>query len=245
MSLWENDLTRENFDEFFRQFAPSAYRSVYKVLGDTTRTESALSDAFLEAYHKRSTVAGDDIVFLFSDVLEKKVTALSEKYPISESMHRTNHRVMDEFTQNSLLSELHQRMDSTSFRVIEFITSSSTGKQSVHMSPIFSQLKNTGISVILVIQLLITAIIIFLVTAASSSSIFKIDDILPDSPANSSITIEDKLVSVLQYLPLVPVETTSDSQTVMPIDTATTDTATTDTATTDTAPTDTTTAPAV
>ncbi len=241
MSMWDNELTRENFDAFFRQFAPSAYRSAYKVLGDTTRTESALTDAFLEAYHKRSTVAGDDIVFLFSDVLEKKVSVLSEKYPISESMHRNNHRVMDEFTQNSLLSELHQRMDSTSFRVIEFITSSSTGSQSVHMSPILSQLKNTGISVILIIQLLITAIIIFLVTAASSSSIFKIDDILPKSPANSSISIEDKLVPVLQYLPLVPVETTSDSQTVIPSDTTPTDTTPTDTTPTDT----TTVAPAV
>lgn len=230
MSMWENDLTRENFDVFFRQFAPSAYRSVYKILGDTTRTEGALMDAFLEAYHKRSTVTGDEIVYLFSEVLEKKVANLSEKYPISESMHRTNHRVMDEFTQNSLLSELHQRIDSTSFRIIEFITSSSTGRQSVCMSPIAGQLRNSGVSVILIIQLLITAIVVFLVTVASSGSVFKIDDIVPSSPGNSSISIEDKLVPILQYLPLSPVETTADAQTTTSTDTTSaTDTQTSDT----------------
>lgn len=200
MSMFDKPLTRESFDEFFHLFAAPAYRSTYRILGDTTRTENALTESFLEVYHLRNSDEAGDLVFLFSDILQKRVENLASRYQLSETAQITN-RVLDEFTENSILSELHHRIDSTPYRILEIFTSSA-GKTGVHTDPIIGQIQKSGISLFLVLQLFIAAIIIYAITYVSATSVFGISDLAPSSPDKSELPIEDLLVPALGYLPL-------------------------------------------
>jgi len=217
MSMWEKPLTRENIDEFFRLFAPPAYRSTYKILGDTTRTENAMTEAFLEVYHQRNSEDTGDLVFLFSDILQRRVEALASHYPISETTRIAN-RNLDEFTENSILSEIHHRLDSTPYRILEIFTSSAN-KSNMRADPILGQIQKSGITLFLILQLVVAAAIIFAVTSASARTVFGIDDIVPQSPGKVEFSIEDVLVPALNYLPLTitgqsqPVGVTTESGT--------------------------------
>jgi len=200
MSMWEKPLTRENIDEFFRLFAPPAYRSTYKILGDTTRTENAMTEAFLEVYHQRNSDDAGDLVFLFSDILQRRVETLATHYPISETTQIAN-RNLDEFTENSILAEIHHRLDSTPYRILELFTSSA-GKSNMRADPILGQIQKSGITLFLILQLIVVAAIIFAITSASARNVFGIDDIVPQSPGKVEFSIEDVLVPALNYLPL-------------------------------------------
>lgn len=200
MSMWEKPLTRENIDEFFRLFAPPAYRSTYKILGDTTRTENAMTEAFLEVYHQRNSDDAGDLVFLFSDILQRRVETLASHYPISETTQIAN-RNLDEFTENSILAEIHHRLDSTPYRILEMFTSSA-GKSNMRADPVLGQIQKSGITLFLILQLVVVAVIIFVITSASARNVFGIDDIVPQSPGSVEFSIEDVLVPALNYLPL-------------------------------------------
>jgi hypothetical protein len=200
MSIWEKPLTHETFDEFFRLFAPPAYRSTYRILGDTTRTESALMESFLEVYHQRNSDDVDDLVFLFSDILQKRVQLLASRYPLPDNMRVTN-RVLDEFTENSILDEIHRRIDSTSYRILEMF-SSSAGKNNMNADPILGQIQKSGISIYLLLQLAVVAVIIFAVTFTCAKTVFGINKLAPTSPDKVELSIEDVLVPALNYLPL-------------------------------------------
>lgn len=200
MSMWDKPLTRDNFDEFFRLFAPHAYRSTYRILGDTTRTENALTEAFLEVYHRRNADDVDDLVFLFSDILQKRVETLASHYPVSETT-RTINRVLDEFTENSILADIHHRIDSMPYKILEIFTASS-GTAGVRTDPILGQIKKSGITLFLILQLILASILIFAITYTFATSVFGINDLAPQSPDKSELSIKDLLGPTLDYLPL-------------------------------------------
>ena len=79
-SIWNKPLNRETFDDFYHLFAPSAFRSSYRILGDSTRTENALVESFMEVYQKRNVEDNVDLVFLFSDLLQKRVEIRSVSF---------------------------------------------------------------------------------------------------------------------------------------------------------------------
>lgn len=200
MSMWDKPLTHDNIDEFFRLFAPPAYRSTYRILGDTTRTENALTEAFLEVYHRRNSDDVDDLVFLFSDILQKRVETLASHYPIAETTRNAN-RVLDEFTENSILSEIHHRIDSMPYKILEIFTASS-GTAGVRTDPILGQIRKSGISLFLILQLILVSILIFAITYTCATSVFGINDLAPQSPDKSELSIKDLLGPTLNFLPM-------------------------------------------
>ena len=200
MSMWEKSLSRDNIDEFFHLFASPAFRSAYRILGDTTRTESALTEAFIEVYQQRNSDNAGDLVFLFSDILQRRAEELALKYPVSETKSTAN-RLLDEFTENAILSEIHHRIDSKPYKILEIITSS-VGKTNMRADPVLGQISKSGISLFLIFQLLIVAILVFVITFASAKTVFGIDDLAPKSPENAELSVEDLLVPILNYLPL-------------------------------------------
>ena len=202
MMIWTDPLNRENIDVFFHTYVPHAYRSAYRILGDSTRTENVLTESFLEVYHKRNHEEAEDLVFFFSDILQKRVTSLASQYPITETRGRVYDRSIDEFTENSILSEIHRKIDSASFRFIELITSNTVGKTAIQTDPFLVQIQNTGLSLVLILQLMVVAIIIFMITFAGVKNIVGMNDIVPKSPNSSEFRLEDLLVPVLDYLPL-------------------------------------------
>ena len=71
VNAWNEPLTRENFTGFFNRYSPAAYRSVYKMIGDTTRTESVLLDAFVEPF-SRKKFTRQMIPLKYSDLFSKR-----------------------------------------------------------------------------------------------------------------------------------------------------------------------------
>lgn len=199
-SIWNKPLNRETFDDFFHLFAPAAFRSSYRILGDSTRTENALVESFMEVYQKRNVDEDLDLVFLFSDLLQKRVELLAAQYPLSETS-KPGARSLDEFTENEMLEELHRRIDSAPFRIVEAFTSSATTIVSSHSEPLVSQIKKTGVTLLLLIQLVITAAVIAFV-AYAAGNLFGVSDLGPKTPAKQEISITDSLVLLLDYLPL-------------------------------------------
>ena len=142
----------------------------------------------------------DDLVFLFSDILQKRVETLASHYPISETSRNMN-RVLDEFTENSILSEIHHRIDSMPYKILEIFTASS-GAAGVRTDPILGQIQKSGISLFLILQLILTSILIFAITYSFATSVFGINDLAPQSPDKSELSIKDLLGPALEFMPL-------------------------------------------
>jgi hypothetical protein len=201
MGAWNKPLNKENMDEFFHMFAAPAYKSAYRILGDTTRTENALTESFLELYHSRHGDENRDLVFMFSDILQRRVEALASRYPVTETSRNTN-RVLDEFTENSILDEIHRRLESVPYRVLEIFTSTASGKNKSNSDPFWGQLQKTGITLFLLLQLILAAALIYGVTVVSTGKVFKVNELAPSSPSLSEISIAELLGPVMNYLPL-------------------------------------------
>lgn len=202
MRIWSEPLTRENFADFFQMYAPSAYRSTYQVLGDSTRTEAALTDAFLSVYQQKANIDDpEELVFLFSDILQERVETLVAEYPIAETNQRTN-RQLDEFTSSAILSEIYRRIDSTSFKVVEFLTTGSSGKSSQKLEIVLGQTRKAGLSLFLLLQLLLVAVIVFFLTQTAFKLFAQPDTPLPENPKKIETPLDERFVAALDYLPL-------------------------------------------
>lgn len=205
MNLWSERLSRSNIDDFFNEYAPSAYRSAYKVLGDTTRTENVLLDSFVETYHQRNAREEENLVFVFGEILEKRVSHVASKYPVPLDVKVSN-RTLDDFTRNSLLSDIHRKIDSIPFRVIDSLSYSTSSHHNSHtpkLPRMISGISKTGMSITLILQLIVVAILIAIITFAGAMNIFGIREIIPAGFEQDEWKIDKKLVSALPYLPLV------------------------------------------
>jgi len=205
MSIWNKPLNRETFDDFFHLFAPAAYRSSYRILGDSTRTENALTEAFMEVYQKRNLDENTDFVFLFSDILQNRVEQLASQFPLSETQSPKS-RSLDEFTENAVLNEIHRRLDSAPFRLVEAFTSSATTLVSSHSEPFVAQIQKTGVSIILLVQLIVAGLIIAVVTFMAGK-MFGVTGLAPKTPEKQEVGVMDAVVMLLDYLPLRTYET--------------------------------------
>lgn len=205
MNIWTDRLSRDNIDDFFNEYAPAAYRSAYKVLGDTTRTESVLMDSFVETYHQRNTKIEESPVFILGEILEKRVSHMASKYPIPQDVRVTN-RTLDEFTRNSLLSDIHRKIDSIPFRIIDSLSSSSSAhhnSQSPKVPKMIAGINKSGLSVVLLLQIILVSIVIAIMTYAGAMNIFGIRDVIPTSFEQEEWKIDKQLVPALPYLPLI------------------------------------------
>ena len=226
MNIWTEHLSRSNFDNFFNEYAHSAYRSAYRVLGDTTRAESVLMESFVETYHQRNVRAEENPVFVFGEILERRVSHIASKYPLPEDVKISN-RTLDEFTRNSLLADIHRKIDSVSFRMIDAITSSASAHHNSHsprLPKMIAGINKLGLSVVLILQLVVVSIIIAIMTFTGAMNIFGIRDIIPAGFEQDEWKIDKQLVSALPYLPIIlqdqPVEfgTSDDSESQAPSD---------------------------
>ncbi len=205
MNLWTEPLSRNNIDDFFNEYAPSAYRSAYKVLGDTTRTENVLLESFVETYHQRNVREEENLVFVFGEILEKRVSHVASKYPLPLDVKVSN-RTLDDFTRNSLLSDIHRKIDSIPFRILDslsYSTSSHHNSHSPRLPRMIGGIRKSGMSLTLIIQLIVVVILIAIITYAGAMNIFGIRDIIPAGFEQDDWKIDKKLVSALPYLPLV------------------------------------------
>ncbi len=199
MDMWSEKLTRENFEAFYNSTVDMVYSSTYSVCKETTRTENAIVKAYIETYQQRSSIRGEDVVFVFGDILLKNAEEIVEKYPLPENLNFAP-RTLDEYTRNSMLEKITAKLDSTGYKVAEFISSENKkGKPSRAVQRVLDVFPVTPL---LAIQLVLLAVIIWLVSTVSISLINKNDNALTESDVFESVDLQNKYVAVLDYYPL-------------------------------------------
>lgn len=203
MSDWQEPINRDNISEFYNLFAPAAYKSVYRILGDTTRTENVLLDSFVELYRERNSSEADDPVNNFGTILQKKAKQMEDKYPLPAT-YSFQVRSLDEFTKTTLLADLNRKIDSLQFKAIDMISSTAAHRipGGGGVSSLAGNINNFGISLMLIIQLIVVGLIISAITYFGAMSAFKVREAIPDYRIAAEQNTDEKLVAALQYLPL-------------------------------------------
>lgn len=226
MEMWNQKLTNENFQAFYDSTVAMVYSSVFQICKETTRTEQAIVDTYVEIYKQRNTVPGEEVLYVFGDILLNNANDVVEKFPLPENLTFAE-RVLDEYTKNSMYDKIMTKVNSTTFKVAEFISSDNkktkSGKK--QKSLIFS-----AVTPLLVFSLVLVALIIWGVSYALVTLPYRNDDLVSDSKIYSDVSLQDKYIGILDYLPLnidypngdagvIPeetVESTQDSEVLAP-----------------------------
>lgn len=199
MDMWNEKLTRENFEAFYNSTVDMVYSSTYGVCKETTRTENAIVKAYIETYQQRSSIRGEDVLYVFGDILLKNAEEIVEKYPLPENLNFAP-RTLDEYTRNSMLEKITAKLDSTGYKVAEFISSENKkGKPSRAVQKVMDVFPVTPL---LAIQLVFLAIVIWIISTVSITVINKDDKDLSESKVYESVDLQNKYVAVLDYYPL-------------------------------------------
>ena len=199
MDMWNEKLTRENFEAFYNSTVDMVYSSTYGVCKETTRTENAIVKAYIETYQQRSSIRGEDVLYVFGDILLKNAEEIVEKYPLPENLNFAP-RTLDEYTRNSMLEKITAKLDSTGYKVAEFISSENMkGKPSRAVQKVMDVFPVTPL---LAIQLVFLAIVIWIISTVSITVINKDDKDLTESKVYESVDLQNKYVAVLDYYPL-------------------------------------------
>lgn len=199
MDLWNEKLTRENFEAFYNSTVEMVYSSAYGICKETTRTENAIIKSYIETYQQRNTIRAEDVIFVFGDILLKNSEEMVERYPLPEGLSFAP-RTLDEYTRNSMLEKITVKLDSTGYKVAEFISSENKrGKPSKAVQKVMDVFPVTPL---LAIQLIFLALVIWLISTVSVSVIYKDDNALQESSVFESCDLQNKYVSVLDYYPL-------------------------------------------
>lgn len=199
MDMWNEKLTRENFEAFYNSTVDMVYSSTYGVCKETTRTENAIVKAYIETYQQRSSIRGEDVLYVFGDILLKDAEEIVEKYPLPENLNFAP-RTLDEYTRNSMLEKITAKLDSTGYKVAEFISSENKkGKPSKAVQKVMDVFPVTPL---LAIQLVLLAIVIWIISTVSITVINKDDKNLTESKVYESVDLQNKYVAVLDYYPL-------------------------------------------
>lgn len=199
MDMWNEKLTRENFNNFYLATVDMVYSSTYGICKETTRTENAIVKSYIETYQQRSSIRGEDVVYVFGDILLKNAEEIVEKYPLPENLTFAP-RTLDEYTRNSMLEKITAKLDSTGYKVAEFISSENKkGKPSKAVQKILDVFPLTPL---LAIQLVLLAFIIWLVSTVSISLITRNSSNPSADDMFENVDLQNKYVSVLDYYPL-------------------------------------------
>ena len=199
MDLWNSRLNRENFTDFYLSTVDMVYVSTYGICKETTRTENAIVKSYIETFQQRSTINGEDVLYVFGDILLKNAEEIVEKYPLPEGITYAS-RVLDEYTRNSMLEKINAKLDSAGYKVAEFISSDSKkGKPAKAVQRI---LRVFPVTPLLAIQLILLAIVIWVVSSLSVSVINRDGAMISEDDIYETADLQDKYVAVLDYYPL-------------------------------------------
>jgi hypothetical protein len=199
MDMWNEKLTRENFNSFYLNTVDMVYSSTYSICKETTRTENAIVKSYIETYQQRSSIRGEDVVFVFGDILLKNAEEIVEKYPLPENLYFAP-RTLDEYTRNSMLEKITAKLDSTGYKVAEFI--SSENKKGKPSKAVQKVLDVFPITPLLAIQLVLLAVIIWIVSSVSINLITKNGSNPEAGDMFVTVDLQNKYVAVLDYYPL-------------------------------------------
>lgn len=205
MEMWNQKITRENLEQYYNYSVGMVYSAVLSICKETTRTEIAIVKSYVELYQQRASINGEDVLEVFGDILLKKANEIIEQSPLPENMTFPD-RVLDEYTRNSMYEKIINKIDSTQFKVAEFISTDT--KKAKNVASQYTNKNVTSnfalsITPLLIFQLVILAIIIVFVSYASVTLPYRNDELVDDSKIYSEVPLQEQFVAILDYFPIV------------------------------------------
>lgn len=199
MDMWNEPLTRENIEAFYNSTVYMAYSSVLSITKETTRAEQAIVKSYIDVYQQRSILSGEDVIYVFGDVLLKNTNEILEKYPLPDNINFAE-RTLDEYTRNYMLEKIFSKIDSTGYKLAEFISSDPKKTRSAKS---FQKIMDLfPITPLLIIQLIIVSLIIWIVSYAAVTVPYRDKPLTNSDNMYHSSSLLEEYVDVLPYYPL-------------------------------------------
>ena len=198
--LWNQKLTRENIRDFYLSTVVMVYSSCYSITKEATRCENAIIKSYLDIYSKRNNIAGDRVIYEFGDILLANAKNIVAQYPLPADMTFEN-RLLDEYTRNSMLDSILSKIDSKSFKAMEFINTDVKNrtirpKQMRKLNDLFQ------VTPLLILEIIVLAIIIWMVSYAAATLPYRHADLISSNGIFESASIQEKFINAISFYPI-------------------------------------------
>ena len=215
--LWNQKLTRENIRDFYMSTVVMVYSSCYGITKEATRCENAIVKSYLEIYSKRNNVPADRVIYEFGDILLENANNIVAQYPLPQDM-KFEDRLLDEYTRNSMLEKILSKIDSRSFKALEFINTDVKDKerrprQMRKLNDLFQ------ITPLLILEVILLALVILAVSYLAITLPYRHSELINEKGIFETASIQEQIIAALPFYPyrLQVDKSTEDGFIVQPV----------------------------
>ncbi len=196
--LWNQKLTRENIRDFYMSTVVMVYSSCYGITKEATRCENAIVKSYLDVYSKRNTIPADKVIYEFGDILLANSKNIVAQYPLPSDM-KFEERLLDEYTRNSMLEKILSKIDSKSFKAMEFINADvKKGRRPKQMRKLNDLFQITPL---LILEIIVLAIVIWAVSYIAITIPYRQSELINEKSIFETASIQEQYINALQFYP--------------------------------------------
>ncbi len=196
--LWNQKLTRENIREFYMSTVVMVYSSCYGITKEATRCENAIVKSYLDIYAKRNNIPADKVIYEFGDILLANSKNIVAQYPLPADL-KFEERLLDEYTRNSMLEKILSKIDSRSFKAMEFInTDVKKGRRPKQMRKLNDLFQITPL---LILEIIVLAIIIWAVSYVAITLPYRHSELINEKSIFETASIQEQYINALPFYP--------------------------------------------
>ena len=197
--IWYEKLTRENLKDFYESTVDMVYSSVFSITKEPTRCERAIIKSYLDIYAKRASVPGDRVIYDFGDLLLENAKAIVAEYPLPTDL-TFQERKLDEYTRNSMIEKILTKIDSTGYKMAEFIsTDVKRTKRTKQLNKVSSFFQVTPL---LVFEILILAGIVWFVAYVSVTLPYRNSPLIKERNIYEKSSVQQQYIAAIQFYPI-------------------------------------------
>ena len=196
--LWNQKLTRENIRDFYMSTVVMVYSSCYKITKEATRCENAIVKSYLDIYSKRNNIAPDRVIYEFGDILLENAKSIVTQYPLPADMTFED-RLLDEYTRNSMLDKILAKIDSRSFKAMEFINTDVKNKarrpkQIRKLNDLFQ------VTPLLILEIIALAVVIWAVSFVAVTLPYRNSELINEKCIFETASIQEQILMLFRFI---------------------------------------------
>ena len=196
--LWNQKLTRENIRDFYMSTVVMVYSSCYGITKEATRCENAIVKSYLDVYSKRNTIPADKVIYEFGDILLENSKNIVAQYPLPADLKFEN-RLLDEYTRNSMLEKILSKIDSRTFKAMEFInTDVKKGRRPKQMRKLNDLFQITPL---LILEIIALAVIVWAVSYVAITLPYRNSELINEKSIFETASIQEQYINALPFYP--------------------------------------------
>lgn len=197
--LWNEKLTRENLKDFYMATVPMVYSSVFGITKEPTRCERAIIKSYLDIYTKRANIPAERVIYDFGDLLLENAKSIVADYPLPPNLS-FEERSLDEYTRNSMIEKILNKIDSKSYRMAEFIsTDVKKTKRTKQLNKVSSFFQVTPL---LVFEIIILMGIVWFVSFVAVTLPYRNTPLIKERSIYEKSSIQQQYISAIPFYPI-------------------------------------------